>query len=120
MRRITAFLFVLSGEKKETPEGKPGRLEGSMRPGSAGGKEPTWLGGDGAGLPKGTVEHALNCPDEPSSDGEGRSIVLSRTEPGRSAWSGVHRPVNERKAPGTFKADDFSSDPSWWGGFWSL
>lgn len=38
MRQITAFLFVLSGEKKETPEGKPGRLEGSMRPGSEGEK----------------------------------------------------------------------------------
>lgn len=36
MRQITAFLFVLSGAKKETPEGKPGRLEGRMRPERAG------------------------------------------------------------------------------------
>lgn len=38
MRQITAFLFVLSGEKKETPEMNPGRLEGRMRLGSAGKK----------------------------------------------------------------------------------
>lgn len=38
MRQIPPFLFVLSGEKKETPKRKPGRLEGKMRP-SSGGKK---------------------------------------------------------------------------------
>lgn len=48
MRQITAFLFVLSGEEKETPEGKPGRLEGRMRPERAG-ENQRWHDEDGSG-----------------------------------------------------------------------
>lgn len=58
MRQITAFLFVLSGERKETR-----RLEGRMRPGSAGRK--TWHDGDGVGLPILTADQVLNCTRAP-------------------------------------------------------
>lgn len=85
MRQITTFLFVLSGEKKETPERKPGRLEGSMRPGSAGKRNrPGMIQMEGGGVPILTAEHGLNCTHELSSDGEDRSIVLTSKEPSRS------------------------------------
>lgn len=104
MRQITAFLFVLSGEKKETSERKPGRLEGRMRTWKCRQKAPTWLEGDGAGLPIATADQLLNCTHELSSDGGVRSILLTNKEPLE------HKERTRKNLFKTLKADDLDTN----------
>lgn len=65
-----------------------------------------------------TAEHVLNCICEPSSNGEDRSIMLSRIE---TSWSTKSQelPVNGEKVLGTLKADDLGTTHHG-EGVWSL